>query len=181
MKKSLLAIILCGLLLLFSSGCGGLPGSSDSPVDSPVDSSVGTASVAESAASSASATTPPIIEPELTEHRRQLLINYVNKTHTYDSEHQLHLLGVANGYIILYYSGGGADTAIVEYIMGGYKLFSGEIHYPSALGIYVLNDEEVLSLPEAYEQDKIDMDEVYPLLPERMQAGETDEPDNYKY
>ena len=178
MKKSLLALILCGLLLLFSSGCGGSPGGSDSPADS----SVSTASVAESAASSASATTPPITEPELTEHRKQLFIQYINdkRSNGFNADETLDVLGISQGYIILYYSDG-HDSAIAEYTMGGYKVFSGQLHSPCSLGLYVLNDEEVLSLPEAYEQDKIDMDEVYPLLPERMQAGETDEPDNYKY
>ena len=174
MKKSLLALIFCGLL--FSSGCGGSPVGSGSPADS----SVGTASVAESAASSASATTPPITELELTEHRKQLLIDLVNETAQYDPKLEIDLLGLSNGYIILYYPEGG-DSAIVEEILGGYKIFSGQVHYPSHTGLYALNDEEALILAEAYKQGKIHMDEVYPLLPERMQAGETDEPDYYQY
>lgn len=174
MKKSLLALILCCLLLL--TGCGGLPGSSGSPADS----SAGTASVSESSASSASTTIPPITEPELTEHRKQLFIELVNKTAQYDPEVEMQLLGISKGYIILYYPKGG-DSAIVEEILGGYKIFSGQVHYPSHTGLYALNDEEALILANAYKQGKIDMDEVYPLLPERMRAGETDEPDYFNY
>ena len=170
MKKSLLALILCGLLLLFSSGCGGSPGSSGSPADS----SVGTET------SSASTTVSPITEPELNEYRKQLLIDLVNETAQYDPKLEIDLLGLSNGYIILYYPEGG-DSAIVEEILGGYKIFSGQVHYPSHTGLYALNDDEALILADAYKQGKIDMDEVYPLLPERMQAGVTDEPDYYQY
>lgn len=86
----------------------------------------------------------------------------------YDS---LQVLGKSNGWTICLWR----ESLTVEHedvlFMGKYAVEVHEFYYPYEHGIYVIQGDEVISLPTACMENVIDQEAVYHMLPEDMQWG----------
>lgn len=54
-----------------------------------------------------------------------------------------------------------SDTLNVQKVIGGYTFESSERFRPSTLGLYIIGQNKVLTLEEAYEQNLIDISKIY--------------------
>ena len=111
-----------------------------------------------------------------TEAQENMFYRFVGSNNKHPIE--IEILGNVDGYIIFKFDKGG-DTAVVEMILGGFEIRSSCIYYPSAVGTYVMNDDAIYTLQQAYNKAKISMETVYPLLPENMKIGKSEQPDKF--
>ena len=159
--KSPCVTLFLGLLLIFCSACGA-PGSPD-PQAPTLPLSNHTPAAA------------------LTDAQRESLITFLGETYPPRIEHtppvDIVALGRCGDAVLCSYLNG-TDTAMVEVILGGYKIASGVVNNPSGLGLYVVTDEnQVFTLQDAYTQGVVNIAEAYPLVPDGMKQGATIEED----
>ena len=65
-----------------------------------------------------------------------------------------------NGWIVFYGTSGGGSPMIVSERIGGYVFVNSSWESPYKIGLYAEKDGRILTLKEAYELEKIDIDKV---------------------
>lgn len=114
----------------------------------------------------------PVVETGWSETREALVLSVWNELEPEAGNAEfLEICGEVGTYTLCKLGHWG-DTAIVQNVYDGYRIFSATIGYPSETHLYLVSDTEIYTLNAAYEQGLIDdMGALYALLPEGMQAG----------
>lgn len=125
-----------------------------------------------SAASEPPAPTRPFTDPLPEAETREALVRSLAGEMDRDGgSGAFTVCGEVGAYTLCYIPHGG-DTAVVEDVFAGYRIFSPTVGYPSATHLYLVGDDAIYTLRAAYMQGLIaDMGALYALLPAEMQAG----------
>ena len=132
-----------------------------------------TAPVSQSSAQTTTTTTVPAMDKQAV---KEAFRAYLTELYPYPDSLWLEearldgiqLLGMSNGWTICQYTAPIITNATILFTLDGYTFYKNN----GPLGLYAVKGNTVLLLQEAYDQQLINIAEVYRMVPAFMQRGE---------